>query len=60
LIVLDNQPTPPLAQQCGNCLEWLPPGADNIGARGTCMHPASGILAPDADTIGCNYFNPRR
>ncbi|MCY3557297.1 MAG: hypothetical protein OXH13_01460 [Chloroflexi bacterium] len=60
LVVLDDQPAPALARECGNCLEWLPPRADAIGARGTCSHPASGVLAPDADTPACDWFQPRR
>lgn len=60
LMVLDDQPAPPLARECGNCLEWLPPRADSIGARGGCAHPGSGILAPDADTPACPFFTARR
>ena len=60
LVVLDEQPAPALARECGNCLEWLPPKADALAARGTCIHPASGVLAPDADTPGCHVFSARR
>ena len=60
LVVYDDPPVPTLPRECGNCLEWLPPRADAIGARGSCTHPASGILAPDADTPACDYFNSRR
>ena len=60
LIVLDEQPAPTVARECGNCLEWLPPRADAIGGRGTCTHPASGVLAPDADTPACDWFHSRR
>ena len=59
LIVLDEQPVTSLPKLCGNCLEWLPPRADGLGGRGTCTHPASGVLAPDADTSGCDFFNAR-
>ena len=60
LIVLDEEPQPSLTKHCGNCVEWLPPGADTLGARGTCIHPGSGIVAPDADTPGCDFFKGRR
>ena len=60
LMVLDEQPKPSLPQECGNCLEWLPPRADAMGGKGTCTHPASGILAPLIDTPACTFFNPRR
>ena len=60
LIVLDEPMPAPLPSECGSCLEWLPPDAQSIGVRGTCIHPASGILAPDADTPACAWFRPRR
>ena len=50
---------PPLARECGNCLEWIAP-PDALAARGRCIHPASGILAPPADTPACPHFTPRR
>ncbi|MDE2988795.1 MAG: hypothetical protein OXT70_12205 [Chloroflexota bacterium] len=60
LMVLDDQPARSLPSLCGNCLEWLPPRADAMGGKGTCNHPASGILAPEAETPGCGFFNSRR
>ena len=60
LVVLDEQPAPSLPALCGNCLEWLPPRADAMGSRGACTHPASGVLAPESDTPGCDFFNARR
>ena len=59
-MVLDDQPAPSLPKLCGNCLEWLPPRADAMGGKGTCNHPASGILNPESDTPGCSFFNGRR
>lgn len=31
-----------------------------MGGKGTCNHPASGVLAPEADTPGCGFFHSRR
>ena len=60
LVVLDTPPRPPLPAECGNCLEWQPPTADAMGGKGTCRHPASGVLAPEADTPSCAFYDPRR
>ena len=54
------EPAPPLARECGNCLDWLPPPDSLAAARGRCIHPASGILAPPADTPACPHYTPRR
>lgn len=62
---------PPLARECGNCLDWVAPAgglphglsyglAGALAARGRCIHPASGVLAPPADTPACPHFTPRR
>jgi len=59
LAVLDQQPKPAVAAECGNCLEWLPPKANVMGGKGTCNHPASGVLAPSSDTAACQFFNTR-
>ncbi len=60
LVVLDEQPKPSLPKQCGSCLEWLPPGAESLAGRGTCTHPASGVLRPESQTPACHVYNPRR
>jgi hypothetical protein len=40
--------------QCGRCREFV---EDGEGGRGTCLHPASGILFPWYNTAGCDYFH---
>lgn len=60
LIALDQPPRAALTRECGNCLEWTPPRADAVGGRGSCSHPASGVLAPDSDTPACSFFASRR
>ncbi len=60
LAALDEPPAPAPPKQCGACLEWLPPRAAALGGRGTCLHPASGVLAPESDTPACAWFNARR
>lgn len=60
LMVLDDRSARSLTAQCGNCLEWTPPRADAMGGKGTCNHPASGILAPETDHPACTFFNSRR
>jgi hypothetical protein len=44
---------PPEARTCGRCAEWL---ADEVGGRGECLHPGSGILKPWWDTPACDFF----
>ena len=54
---------PPLARECGNCVEWVAPAGglpEALAARGRCIHPASGVLAPPADMPACPQFTPRR
>ncbi|MEX0782713.1 MAG: hypothetical protein WD557_08690 [Dehalococcoidia bacterium] len=48
----------PLAvgRACGGCREFL---EDREGGRGTCMHPASGVLSPWTDTEACAYWARR-
>ena len=60
LVALDEQPESALPKQCGNCIEWLSPRAETLGSRGTCIHPASGILAPDPETPACAWFRVRK
>jgi hypothetical protein len=49
----------PLAngKACGSCREFVE-SAD--GGRGSCLHPASGIVSPWTDTPGCDYHTRRR
>ena len=54
------KPAPPLTRECGNCLDWIAPPDSLAAARGRCIHPASGILAPPADTPACPHYTPRR
>ena len=46
-------PDPPEAKTCGRCHEWL---ADEVGGRGECLHPGSGILRPWWETPACAFF----
>ena len=48
-----------LARECGNCVEWVAP-ADPLAARGRCIHPASGVVAPPSDMAGCPHYTARR
>jgi hypothetical protein len=41
---------------CGGCREFL---EDREGGRGTCLHPASGVLSPWTDTRSCAYWMRR-
>lgn len=41
---------------CGACREFV---EDREGGRGTCMHPASGVLSPWTDTQACSYWGRR-
>jgi hypothetical protein len=38
---------------CGQCREFV---HDGDAGRGTCLHPASGVLAPWTDTPACPYY----
>jgi hypothetical protein len=38
---------------CGQCREFV---EDGDFGRGTCLHPASGVLSPWGDTPACPYF----
>lgn len=42
---------------CGQCREFV---EDSNFGRGTCLHPASGVLSPWPDTPGCDYYRARR
>jgi len=46
-------PVTTLTATCGRCREFL---ADELGGRGECLHPGSGILRPWWDTPGCPFF----
>jgi hypothetical protein len=41
---------------CGGCREFL---EDREGGRGTCLHPASGVLSPWTDSEACTYWSRR-
>jgi hypothetical protein len=41
------------AATCGRCREFL---ADEVGGRGECLHPGSGVLRPWWDTPACPFF----
>lgn len=38
---------------CGRCREFI---EDGEFGRGSCLHPASGVLSPWDDTPACDYF----
>jgi hypothetical protein len=42
---------------CGRCREFV---QDDVGGRGECLHPGSGILKPWPDTEACPFFSGRR
>jgi hypothetical protein len=44
---------PTTTATCGRCREFL---ADELGGRGECLHPGSGVLRPWWDTPGCPFF----
>ena len=46
----------PTGRACGGCREFL---EDREGGRGTCLHPASGVLSPWTDTEACSYWARR-
>ena len=41
---------------CGGCREFV---EDQEGGRGTCLHPASGVLSPWTDTPSCAFWARR-
>lgn len=41
------------AATCGGCREFV---EDGEPGRGTCLHPASGVLSPWTDTPACPYY----
>ncbi len=51
-----EDPVAPVTRACGGCREFL---EDREGGRGTCLHPASGVLAPWTDTQACTYWARR-
>jgi hypothetical protein len=46
--------SPPDVKTCGRCQEWI---GDELGGRGECLHPGSGILRPWWDTPACPFFH---
>jgi hypothetical protein len=46
----------PVARACGGCREFI---EDQEGGRGSCLHPASGVLSPWTDTEACPYWARR-
>jgi hypothetical protein len=44
----------PATRTCGRCQEWI---GDELGGRGECLHPGSGILRPWWDTPACPFFH---
>lgn len=40
---------------CGSCREFIEDSTE-VG-RGTCLHPASGVLSPWTDTPACPYYS---
>lgn len=42
---------------CGGCREFV---EDGEFGRGTCLHPASGVMAPWDDTPACDYYAAAR
>lgn len=44
-------------QTCGGCREFV---EDEVGGRGECLHPGSGILSPWTDTAACAFYAGRR
>lgn len=55
--LFDERVRVPLVTACGKCREFVE-GTD--WGRGTCIHPASGVLSPWPDTPGCDYYRARR
>ncbi|MGI8925836.1 MAG: hypothetical protein ACR2HN_04220 [Tepidiformaceae bacterium] len=47
----------PAALGCGTCHEFI---EDANAGRGTCIHPASGVLSPWPDTPACPFHLRRR
>jgi hypothetical protein len=45
---------PPEVKTCGRCQEWI---SDELGGRGECLHPGSGILRPWWDTPACPFYH---
>jgi hypothetical protein len=45
-----------IARACGGCREFI---EDREGGRGSCLHPASGVLSPWTDTEACAYWARR-
>jgi hypothetical protein len=52
-ITLSPPSAPELPKTCGRCQEWV---ADEVGGRGECLHPGSGMLKPWWETPACPFF----
>jgi len=48
---------PAAVETCGGCLEFV---EDEVGGRGECLHPGSGVLSPWTDTAACAFYARRR
>ena len=56
LPLLAREDPTPIARACGGCREFI---EDHEGGRGSCLHPASGVLSPWTDTEACPYWARR-
>ena len=50
-LIVPPAPEPP--RTCGRCQEWI---ADEVGGRGECLHPGSGMFKPWWETPACPFF----
>ncbi|MGH7752022.1 MAG: hypothetical protein ACREN5_04335 [Gemmatimonadales bacterium] len=51
-----DEPILAVGRASGGCREFV---EDGEGGRGTCLHPASGVLSPWTDTAACPYWSRR-
>jgi hypothetical protein len=59
-LLMSLQARKPLAQEelsCSSCREFI---EDQVGGRGECLHPGSGILLPWPDTPACPFHTALR
>lgn len=57
LLPFDDAPAPAPTKVCGRCRNWLERA--EIGGRGECDHPGSGIMFPYNDTPACPFWERR-